>query len=142
MSTQMSNLLSTSLIDGYFNQSNLSVQIILSCLCSSSKMYHPLDRHDMDENKPVPNHSLKGLKIKNEHSKLGNKHENNHAYCSGILKIAQKQECNLTPEEKVGHFLLFHLLSFHLSHFYFRNLQDAVAPLLKINHTWYQEQHM
>ena len=41
----------------------------------------------VDKNNSVPNHPLEGLKIKNEHSKLGNKHENNHAYCSSILVI-------------------------------------------------------
>ena len=53
------------------------------------------------ENNSTPGHPLHQLQIKNEHSKIGNKHENNHAYSSGIHKIAKKEEAALTPEEKV-----------------------------------------
>ena len=95
----------------------------------------------VEANNSVPNHPLNGLKIKNAHSKLGNKHENNHAYCRGILKIAKREESTLTPEEEVGHLMLSSSL-FHCPHFHFLNLQAAVEPLLKVNHPWYQEQHM
>lgn len=53
------------------------------------------------DNNSTPGHPLHQLQIKNEHSKIGNKHENNHAYSSGIHKIAKKEEAALTPEEKV-----------------------------------------
>ena len=53
------------------------------------------------DNNSTPGHPLHQLKIKNEHSKIGNKHENNDAYSSGIHKIPKKEEAALTPEEKV-----------------------------------------
>ena len=45
-------------------------------------------------------HQFKGCELKNDHSKLGNKHENDHAFSRAVDKIQNKKENELTNHEK------------------------------------------
>jgi len=50
--------------------------------------------------KDVHGHALEGYGIKNEHSKMGNKHETDPPFITGIDKIANKDEGSMTEAEK------------------------------------------
>ena len=52
--------------------------------------------------KDVHGHALEGYGIKNEHSKMGNKHETDPHFITGIDKIANKDEGSMTEAEKVS----------------------------------------
>ena len=45
-------------------------------------------------------HPFKDCELKNDHSKLGNKHETNHAFSRAVDKIQNKKENELTNQEK------------------------------------------
>jgi hypothetical protein len=42
-------------------------------------------------------HPFKNCELGNEHSKLGNKHETDHFFLSGVDKIQNKNKTQLTP---------------------------------------------
>ena len=66
---------------------------------------------EVAKNKRNKNHYFYGYELGRRHSKLGNKHETNTAFCSGLNKIQNKKSSELTPREK-----------------------KACQPLLKKNH--------
>ena len=54
----------------------------------------------INEHKNNPQHPLYGCEWKNEHSKLGSKHETDKYFCSGLHKIQTGKENTLTANEK------------------------------------------
>ncbi len=47
-------------------------------------------------------HPFKDCELKNNHSKLGNKHETDHAFSRAVDKIQNKKESELTNPEKTA----------------------------------------
>ena len=52
-------------------------------------------------------------KLKNAHSKAGNKHESNNAFCSGVIKLENKKETYSSPPPLASSTLTFSLPSHH-----------------------------
>ena len=50
----------------------------------------------IEENRDKAGHPFKNCELTNEHSKLGNKHETDHAFSRGVDKIQNKDETHLT----------------------------------------------
>ena len=56
----------------------------------------------INQHKNSPGHPLFGCEWKAEHSKLGNKHETDKHFCSGLFKIQTGKESNLSALEKAA----------------------------------------
>ncbi len=56
----------------------------------------------IEENRNKAGHPFKNCELTNEHSKLGNKHETDHAFSCGVDKIQNKDETHLTTLKKTA----------------------------------------
>ncbi len=56
----------------------------------------------IEANREKQGHPFKDCELGNEHSKLGNKHETDHFFLSGVDKIQNKNKTQLMPKEKTA----------------------------------------